>query len=103
MAADSYSADLVWADWANACTNNANTLMHDIAEAYAWYEKWYALTYGLTTAQIQALPIFASHTVADITNMQACFQVFQDLYNLMNNVSAPGQANRVGYLAPFMS
>jgi hypothetical protein len=35
--------------------------------------------------------------------MQACFQVFQDLYNLMNNVSAPAQANRVGYLAPFMS
>jgi hypothetical protein len=103
MATDSYNADLLWADWANAATNNANTLIRDINEAYAWYQKYYAITYGLTTAQILALPGFSGKTAQDITNIAACFQVFEDLYNLINNVSAPAQANRVGYLAPFMS
>jgi hypothetical protein len=103
MATDQYNADLLWADWANAASNQANNVMRTIAEAYAWYQKYYAITYGLTQAQILALPGFSGRTAADITNIAACFQVFMDLYNLMNNVSAPAQANRVGYLAPFMS
>jgi len=103
MATDQYNADLLWSDWVNACTGNANTLMRDINEAYAWYEKFYTITYGLTVAQILALPGFSGKTAADIQAMQYAFGVFQDLYNLMNNVSAPAQANRAGYLAPFMS
>ncbi len=103
MAIDQYSGDLLWADWVNAVTNNANALTRDIAEAYAWYQKYYAITYGLTQTQILALPGFSGKTAQDITNIAAALQVFQDLYNLLNNVSAPAQANRVGYLAPFMS
>ncbi|MFZ0928185.1 MAG: hypothetical protein WAN11_06275 [Syntrophobacteraceae bacterium] len=87
----------------NACSNNANTLLRDINEAYLWFQKYYAVTYGLTQAQILALPGFSGRTAQDITNIAAAFQVFRDLYNLMNNVSAPAQANRVGYPAPFTS
>jgi hypothetical protein len=51
-----YSGDLTWETWANSLTSSANTVLNDINQAYEWYQKWSTLTYGLTDAQIQALP-----------------------------------------------
>jgi len=103
MANDYYNGDLAWADWANAATQMGNGLVANIDRAYAWYQKWYGLTYGLNVQQILALPGFSGQTAASIQAMQYAFGVFADLYNLMNNVSAPAQGNRVAYLAPFLS
>jgi hypothetical protein len=99
----SYSGDLTWEAWAGALTNAGNTVLGDIQAAYEWYQKWYALTYGLSMAQIQALPQFAGRSTADIQAMQYGWGVFLDLYNALNNVGALPQANRQGYLVPFLS
>jgi len=101
MPNDYYNGDLAFSDYANALTNNANTLIRDILEANLWFQKFYALTYGLTVPQIQALPGFTTATAAGIEAMQAAYTTLNDFYNLMNNVSAPAQANRVAVLAPF--
>jgi hypothetical protein len=98
-----YTSDLMWADWVNQLTAFANAVMNDIQQGYEWYEKFAALTYGLSNAQILALPAFAGRTAADVTAMQYAWGVFNDLYNALNNVSALTQANREGYLVPFLS
>ena len=61
------------------------------------------LTYGMTIAQVQALPQFANKTVTDIQNMMYAFGVFNDLYGALFNVAALPQANREAYLVPFVS
>ena len=98
-----YNKDLSWNDWTVSLGSVIGATTRDLAMANQWCDKWAALTYGLTDAQIQALPQFSAHSVGDITAMRYAWGVFTDLHNALYNVAALAQADRAGYLAPFVS
>ena len=97
-----YSNEMTWDEWASAISQSGNQLLSEIQTAKALADKFNAMTYGLTAAQIAALPQFTGKTAADATAMQYAVGVFIDLYNAIYNVAALPQALREGYLAPFI-
>jgi hypothetical protein len=99
-----YSGDAAWQDWSAAVGNLARTIKADLNQAKDLADKYYKLTYGLTDAQIQStLPLIGTgKTTQDITNLRYALGVFTDLYNALNNVAALAQADRNGYLSPFV-
>ena len=97
-----YSSDMTWQNWTDLLNQKAMATMNDIQTAKAAYDKWTAMTYGLTDAQIQALPQFNSRQVADITAMRYAWGVFLDLYNALFGLAALPDVNREGYLALFV-
>lgn len=96
-----YSNDLTWEQWMGALSSNLSGVVGQIRSGKDWYDKWYSFTYGMSDEQIQALPAFSTHTIADITAMRYAWGVFNDLYNALNNLGALTQANRIAYLVPF--
>jgi hypothetical protein len=99
-----YAGDMQWTNWTAALYTNATASLTAITQGKLLADKWNQMTYGLTPAQILALPQFANSgkTAADIENMQYAMGVFTDLYNAMFNVAALTQFNREGYLDPFI-
>jgi hypothetical protein len=97
-----YGNDMIWTQWTDQLMQCGGSLLSSIERGKQMYDKWAALTYGKTDAEIQALPQFATKTVADITAMRYAWGVFADIYNAMHNLSALPQANREGYLTPFI-
>jgi hypothetical protein len=97
-----YSNEMTWDEWATAISQAANQMLEDLKNGKDLADKFNAMTYGLTAAQIAALPQFTGKTVTDATNMQYAVGVFTDLYNAMYNVAALPQALREGYLEPFI-
>lgn len=93
-----YSNDMQWADWSFAInrlvnTSTVNNLIAMVEQGKAIYDKWAALIYGLTDAQIQALPQFTSRTVEDITAMRFAVGVFKTVSDAL--------ASQQAYLIPF--
>ena len=95
-----YGNDMTWQQWTDQLSSTGNSLLSDLQRGKQLYEKWASLTYGLTDAQIQALPQFATKTVADVTAMRYAWGVFNDIYNGIYGGAALTQANREGYLTP---
>ena len=83
--------------------NKGTNLKKAVDDAYILYKKVYDMTYGLTPAQILALPIFegCNMTEADITAMQNACNCLGDFYQAMHN-GAVSQVDRFGYLVKFL-
>ena len=98
-----YSNQITGAQWMLNVSNSASNIVNDINQAVVWATKWNAMTSSLTDPQILALPQItaAGWTQADLTAVKYCVGVFQELYNALNNVAIT-QANRIGYLEPFI-
>ena len=97
-----FSGDMTWMNWTDLLNQKATAIINDIQAAKACYDKWSAMTYGLTDAQIQALPQFNSRQVADITAMRYAWGVFNDMYQALFGTGVLTQTNRENYLAPFV-
>jgi len=102
MPTNKYSPELTWDDWSEQIGQLANQLINDLQSGKMLADKFNAMTYGLTPAQIAALPQFSNKTVADATAMQYAIGVFTDLYNALYGVAALTQTNREGYVDPFI-
>ena len=97
-----YTNQMQAADWVFAITGASNQLSSDIQRGSILNDKFATITYGLTDAQILSLPQFATWTEADLTNVKYALGAMKDLSNALNNISALVQANRFGYLEPFL-
>lgn len=92
----SYTNDMQWKDWAYAVGNLSNvstSLAAYIQQGKAFFDKYAALSYGLTDAQVAALPQFAGRTVQDIVNLRFAVSVFDAI-----NTTYVAQKS---YLTPF--
>jgi hypothetical protein len=96
-----YSNDMTWQQWSQAATASSEAVINDIQQGKELYDKFYALTYGLTDPQILALGAFSNRTQTDLNNIRFALGVFNDLYGALNNLAVT-QANRMGYLEPFV-
>ena len=106
-----YTPTMTFQQWLDGVTQKANQLK-DVLDACAEFQqKWDAMTYGLSDDQILALPAFQTATypgvsiaatAADIEKIKYAIGVFHDLYNALHNVGALAQADRMGYLTPFI-
>jgi len=98
-----YQGKMGFDQWEAEVFNKGTNLKKAIDEAYILYKKFYDLTYGLTAAQILALPIFtgSNMTEADITKLQNAVNCMADFYKTMHN-EAVTQVDRFGYLYPFL-
>jgi hypothetical protein len=92
---------MTWQDWTTQANQKANALKSSIDAAKVLYDKWYSLTYGLTPAQIAALPQMAGHTVADITAMNYAMGTFNDFNAALHN-AAVVTSDREAYLTPIL-
>jgi hypothetical protein len=102
-----YSSDMTWQQWTAAVQQSADSLINNIVQAKMLADKWNAMVYGLTSAQIQALTQFtgtAGATATAITAITYCMGVFTNLWNFLFNYSAftAPTANQEGYLDPFV-
>ena len=98
-----YQGKMGFSEWESELFNKATNLKTAVDNAYILYKKFYDLTYGLSPAQILALPIFTGceMTEADITAMQNAVNSMGDFYKAMHNESV-GQVDRFGYLVKFL-
>jgi hypothetical protein len=97
-----YTNDWTWQIIKNAMNPNCSQLISLIDNCNYFYQKWYALTYGLTDAQILALPECTGMVAADVTALKYAMSTFNDLYNALHGGAAISQVNRTGYLTPFI-
>jgi hypothetical protein len=98
-----YQGKMGFSEWESEVFNKGTNLKKAIDDAYILYKKFYDLTYGLTPAQILALPTFTSSGMSesDITAMQNAVNSMGDFYKAMHN-EAVGQVDRFGYLVKFL-
>jgi len=98
-----YQGKMGFSEWESELFNKATNLKTAVDNAYILYKKFYDLTYGLTPADILALPIFTGceMTEADIAAMQNAVNSMGDFYKAMHNESV-GQVDRFGYLVKFL-
>jgi hypothetical protein len=94
--------DMSWADWTAALSSKANNLIADVQAAKQLYDKFYALTYGLTDPQILALGAFSNKTQTDLTNIRAAMGAFNDLYSALFGGAALTAVARIGFVEPFV-
>jgi hypothetical protein len=107
-----YSTNMRAVDWVNAISGISGSLLAQIRQGKDLYDKWYNLTYGLTPAQIVALPCFANPpnlagvtftmTEQDVTNISYALGIFNELYTALFNLGALAQADREAYMIPFI-
>ena len=97
-----YSAKMNFETFSGQIQSRGNALQEAIRQGKILYDKWYALTYGLSTAEIIALPQFnvASETIteADVNALNYALGVF----NTIASGSALTPATRDAYLTPFL-
>lgn len=97
-----YSGTMTFKEFALQAQNKGNNLLSAIREGKILYDKFYALTYGLTDEQILALPQFnvTGDTMdqAGLDKLRYALGVFNDL--AAGNALAPG--TRDSYLVPFL-
>ena len=98
-----YQGKMGFSEWESELFNKATNLKTAVDNAYILYKKFYDLTYGLTPADILALPIFTGSemTEADITAMQNAVNSMGDFYKAMHN-EAVGTVDRFGYIVKFL-
>lgn len=98
-----YQGKMGTSEFASELFNKANILWNAVDEAYVLYKKFYDVTYGLTPAEILALPQMTgtNYTEADILKMQNAMNCLGDFYKAMHNESV-SQVDRFGYLYPFL-
>ena len=98
----SYSNDRNFGDWVAALDSKGHSVVSSINEGEIEYRKWYALSYGLTDAEIAALPQFTGRTEADITKIRYAMGALHDLYTALNGtgsvVSRDRQSDLIFYL-----
>ena len=75
-----YSTDMKWIDWSQLNSNGVNELRTILNKRYADYKKFYAFTYGLSDAQILALPFMVGKGQTDLDNLRNSFNIFKYFY-----------------------
>lgn len=97
-----YTGNMTFKELSAQAQNKGNNLLSAIREGKILYDKFYALTYGLTDEQILALPQFMvtgdTMDQAGLSALRYALGVFNDL--AQGNALAP--ATRDGYLVPFL-
>ena len=109
-----YTNTMTGQQFIQAATGNSNAINNALANAKVVADKFAALTYGMDNPAILALPQFATNvnaggsgatgawTESDLTAFKYNMGVYTDLYNALNNLAALPQANRFGYIEPFL-
>lgn len=100
----SYSKTMTKEVWFQMLTSAGSKQMDALREGKDLYDKWYQMTYGLDNTAILALPAFqgSGMTAADVTAITFALSVFNDLHTALYNLGALTQADREGYLVPFI-
>ncbi len=96
-----YTKDMTWAQWTQLAEYRSNSLKQVIDEGYKMYEKFYALTYGLSDETILALPVFGGKVQADLDNLRSCCNQKKQLYDAYYGVAALSAFNYHSYDIPF--
>jgi len=98
-----YQNKMGFSEWEAEIFNKGVNLKKAIDEAYILYKKFYDLTYGLSAAQILALPIFTGcgMSEADITAMQNAANCLGDFNKCLHN-EAVATVDRFGYIVKFL-
>lgn len=89
-------------DWITRISGTSSNFITSLRTGKDLYDKWYKFTYGLSPAQIAALPELTGITVADVTTISYGLSVFNDIYTALYNLGALTQADREGYMVPFI-
>lgn len=97
-----YTGNMTFKEFSLQTQSKGNNLLSAIREGKILYDKFYALTYGLTDEQILALPQFM---VAGDTMDQAGLNALRYALGVFNDLaegSALAPATRDSYLVPFL-
>jgi hypothetical protein len=89
-----YSSDLNFGDWVLEIGGRGQALISAVNAGEIDYQKWYAVTYGRTDAQVAALPQFSGRTEADITALRYALGAFHDLYTALHGAGAVSSRDR---------
>ena len=93
-----YTPVILLRDLESMVQQRGTALLSAIREAKLLYDKWYSLTYGLSDAQILALPSLDNMTQEELTAFKYAVGVFNDVAS--GTALAP--ATRDSYLVPFL-
>lgn len=77
-----YAGQMTGADWRNVIVSQSQNIITSIGTGYLEFKKWYAFTYGMSTAQIASA---IGVTVTEAADMQAAFNSLNDIYEALNN------------------
>ncbi len=79
-----YNDDLTWTDLSKIAGQQAADLISTLLSAMNNYNEWQSFRAGRTNAQIATV---LGKTETQVSELDACFAAFLDLYNAANNVA----------------
>lgn len=83
-----YSNDMTWSQWQAYAESRVTGLKTSLSQGYMEWQKFYNMTYGLTDAQILALPAFVGKIQTDLNAIRNCFNTFKQLYDAYYGLNA---------------
>lgn len=95
-----YDNDVVWDDLVRLAGTTGSRLLDTIEFAKRIYDKWSSLAGAKSDATIAAA---LSRVEADVTDLRASFDRFNEIYGFVNNAASPTQADREADIIKFVS
>jgi hypothetical protein len=91
------SSVMTYTQWNASFSYIAGNLWDYIKHGKDLYDKWYDYTYGLSDADIAALPVFAGENIteAQITTLRVALEQLSDIYGAMSNVAVAQKDRKV--------
>ena len=94
----SYTSQLTFAQWVQLLNQTTSNTVNNIKTGETLFQKWGQMVYGLSDAQILALPQLAGMAQADLNNIRYALGALDTLNTAMNAVTPVVFA----YLEPFI-
>lgn len=96
-----YTAEMDWSTWKNATTNVINDMQKSFSDGLLIWEKFNAMTYGLTDPDILALNAFKNKSQADLDAIRSAINTIKSLYDAYTGAAALAQYSYKTYMIPF--
>lgn len=79
-------------DWAARFSGDIHSFVQTLSQLKWTADRWYKFAYGLTDAQIAALPQMSGWAEADVTQVQAAAAAIRSLYDVATGNGTQGTA-----------
>ena len=96
-----YTSKMTSDQWLQQISMVANQIVNASETGRILYEKFNAMTFGMTDAQILAMSKFATWTQADLTAVKAALSSLMNMSDALHN-NPFAQGDRYAYFAAFL-
>jgi hypothetical protein len=96
-----YTSKMTADQWLQQVSLFSNQIVNATETGKILWDKFNAMTYNMTDAQILALPQLSGWTQQNLTDVKYALSSLKEMNDVLNNI-AIATANRYGYLEPFL-